>query len=95
MQVQNRGACAHIFGRQCIETHIRGGYPWSHTCPLCRVEWFPAPHGGRTEMVTAVNGALARLARLDANDEGVRRELEAVDVALVRMREILHTYRWL
>jgi len=46
-------------------------------------------------MVRAVNGALARLARLDANDEDVRRELEAVDIALVRMREILHTHRWL
>ena len=46
-------------------------------------------------MLAAVDGALTRLARFDTNDEGVRRELEAFDVALVRMREILHTHRWI
>jgi hypothetical protein len=95
VQVQNRGLCAHIFGRRCIEAHIRCGNPWSHTCPLCRAEWFPAPSGGRGLVLGEVEGALSRLARVDVQDGGVRSELEAVDRALVRIREVLRGHRWI
>jgi hypothetical protein len=95
VQVQNRGSCAHIFGRRCIEAHIRSGNPWSHTCPLCRAEWFPAPSGGRGVVLGEIEGALSRLARVNVQDEGVRSELEAVDRALVRMREVLRRRRWI
>jgi hypothetical protein len=95
LQVQNRGACRHIFGRRCIEAHIRSGNPWSHTCPLCRAEWFPAPGGGRGQVLGEVEGALTRLARIDVRDEGAMAELEAIDQALVRIRAVLYGHRWI
>ena len=98
VQVQNRGACEHVFGRRCIEAHIRGGNPWSHTCPLCRTEWFPAPSDGRGQVLGQVEVALTRLARLEAEveaDVASRREFVEVDAALRRIREILNGRRWI
>ncbi|KAF1842276.1 uncharacterized protein K460DRAFT_370259 [Cucurbitaria berberidis CBS 394.84] len=83
VQIRNRGACEHVFGRSCIESHIRRGNPWSHTCPLCRVEWFPAPNGGRRTVLNDVEIARDGLSRVDVHDEQVRGELEAV----ARVRE--------
>ncbi|KAH4041529.1 hypothetical protein HBI56_000730 [Parastagonospora nodorum] len=31
--------CRHIFGRLCIEEHVRGGEEYSTRCPSCREEW--------------------------------------------------------
>lgn len=31
--------CHHIFGRLCIEEHVRGGEEYSTRCPSCREEW--------------------------------------------------------
>jgi hypothetical protein len=62
---------------------------------LCRAEWFPAPSGGRGLVLGEVEGALSRLARVDVQDGGVRSELEAVDRALVRIREVLRGHRWI
>jgi hypothetical protein len=98
VQVQNRGTCEHVFGRRCIKAHIRGGNPWSHTCPLCRAEWFPAPSGGRGQVLGQVEVALTRLARLEAEveaDETSRRQFAEVDAALRRIREILDGRRWI
>jgi hypothetical protein len=95
VQVRNRGLCEHIFGRRCIESHIRSGTPWSHTCPLCRAEWFPAPHGGRTELLRNFEGALNGLARLEVQDDNVRSEVERVERMLGRIREILYMSRWI
>jgi hypothetical protein len=44
VQIQNKAECRHIFGRRCLEDHIRSGKPWSHKCPFCRTGWFPAPN---------------------------------------------------
>lgn len=44
VQVQNKAECEHIFGRRCLEDHLRSGNPWSHKCPSCRTEWLPAPN---------------------------------------------------
>lgn len=95
VQVRNRGTCRHIFGRRCIETHIRGGNPWSHTCPICRVEWFPSPNLGRSVVLRDVESAMIMLAGVYVDDEQVRRELEEVDRALERIREVLYGYRWI
>jgi hypothetical protein len=32
--------CEHIFGRICIEEHIRSGQSYSMRCPICREQWF-------------------------------------------------------
>jgi hypothetical protein len=32
--------CGHIFGRQCLITHLNGDGAWRNKCPLCRDIWF-------------------------------------------------------
>jgi hypothetical protein len=95
VQVHNRGECKHIFGRHCLEHHIRGGNPWSHTCPLCRTEWFPAPNARRQQMLVEVERTLNTLAALELDDEQARTELGHVEVALGRIREALYGSRWI
>ena len=95
VQIHDRGACAHIFGRRCIESHIRSGKPWSHTCPICRAQWFPAPNRARTAVLEEVESARNGLARMDLHDEVLRVEVEAVDRALERIREVLYGQRWI
>jgi hypothetical protein len=87
--------CKHIFGRRCLEQHIRGNMPWSHTCPLCRTEWFPAPSRGRTDMLGNVETALSRLASVEVRDAQVRREMDDVERAIRRIREGLYGNRWI
>ncbi|KAJ4356962.1 Ribosomal lysine N-methyltransferase 4 [Ascochyta clinopodiicola] len=89
VQIQNRGQCKHIFGRRCLEHHIRGGNPWSHTCPLCRTEWFPAPNAARRQMLGDIEWTLNHLASLDVEDVQARRELGEAEAALQRIREAL------
>jgi hypothetical protein len=36
-----------------------------------------------------------RLARIEVEDEGVRMEIDAVDAALVSIREVLSGQRWI
>lgn len=74
---------------------MRGGQPWSHTCPICRAEWFPAPNAGRREVLAATEIALDALARIDAADVEVRAEVERVEEALRRIREVLYGSRWI
>lgn len=93
IQIHDRGSCTHVFGRRCVETHIRGRDPWSHSCPMCRAEWFPAPHSGRREVLEQVERALNGLARLEG--EGMEEELRDVEMALERVREVLHGRRWI
>ena len=95
VQVENRGECAHIFGRRCLEHHIRGGKPWSHTCPLCRTEWFPAPNAGRQEMLLNIERTLTSLAAMEQIDEHTRSELGQVEMALGRIRDALYETRWI
>lgn len=98
VEIQNRGTCKHIFGRRCLEQHIRSGNPWSHTCPLCRTEWFSAPNSGRREILMDVERTLTALAALDLIDGRTgraRQELARVEVALVRIREALYESRWI
>ncbi|KAJ4984821.1 SET domain-containing protein [Stagonosporopsis vannaccii] len=87
VQIQNRSECKHIFGRRCLEQHIRGGNPWSHTCPLCRTEWFPAPNSARRDMLVEIERTLMVLAALDIVGGHARQELGQVEVALERIRE--------
>lgn len=96
VQIFNRGMCRHIFGRHCIERHIRANRPWSHVCPMCREEWFPAPNAARTELVSGLNDAVNALSRIDTQDEEVRREIEAVERGLdIIMRNLLDSQRWI
>jgi len=87
--------CTHIFGRRCLERHIRGGMPWSHTCPMCRVALFNAPSGGRREIVDLIDRALERLAGIQGVSEEVRREVEGVEEGLRRVRSLLGRDRWI
>lgn len=95
VQVRDRGLCRHILGRRCIERHIRAGHPWSHTCPLCREEWFPAPTSARAEIVGMLDNVLGVLERLEMRDEVARHELENVEQALDSIRELLYSHRWM
>jgi hypothetical protein len=95
VQIENRGECTHVFGRRCLERHIRGGNPWSHTCPLCRTEWFPAPNAGRQEILLNVERTLTTLAAMEMIDENARQELGQVEVALGRIRDALYDSRWI
>lgn len=95
VQIHNRGGCMHIFGRRCLEHHICGGNPWSHTCPLCRTEWFPAPSAGRREMLMDIERTLTALAALELVDGQARQELVQVEAALDRIREALYESRWI
>lgn len=95
VQVCDRGACRHILGRRCIERHVRAGQPWSHTCPLCREEWFPAPNSVRTVIFSTLDNVLGALERLEMGDEVARQEVENVEQALESIRELLHSQRWI
>lgn len=95
VQIQNRGECTHVFGRRCLEHHIRGRNPWSYTCPLYRTEWFPAPNAGRQEMLLNVERTLTSLAAMEQIDEHTRQELGQVEVALERVRDALYDSRWI
>ncbi|KAJ4984820.1 hypothetical protein SVAN01_09693 [Stagonosporopsis vannaccii] len=35
-----RRCCGHVFGKRCLEAHLRSSGPWKRRCPLCRVPWF-------------------------------------------------------
>lgn len=89
VQISGCGACAHVFGRHCVERHLRARQPWSRACPLCRAEWIPTPGGGRREVLEAVERALALVARMDRDVGGV----EAVEEGLERAREVLYRNR--
>ncbi|KAF1923364.1 uncharacterized protein M421DRAFT_425889 [Didymella exigua CBS 183.55] len=95
VQIDNRGECTHIFGRHCLEHHIRSGNPWSHVCPLCRTEWFPAPNAGRQDMLLNVERTLTALASIELVDEHAIQELEQVELALGRIRDSLYDSRWI
>jgi hypothetical protein len=95
VQVFNCGNCTHIFGRLCIERHIRSDQPWSHTCPLCRGEWLPPNNHPRAMAVTEMENALDVLARMDRTDEAVRVEVERVETALHVIRNLLYGPRWI
>lgn len=55
VQIQNKAGCKHIFGRRCLEDHIRGGNPWSRKCPICRTEWLPAPNAAGGDALAEVD----------------------------------------
>lgn len=95
VQIHNRSECTHTFGRHCLEHHIRGGNPWSHTCLLCRTNWFPAPNAGRQEILMEVERTLTALAAMELVDGRARQELGQVEVALGRIREALYESRWI
>ena len=62
---------------------------------MCRREWFPAPNGGRTEVLGHVERALNGLAGLEVRDQQVRREVDDVERALRRVREVMYGNRWI
>lgn len=87
--------CSHVFGRHCLEQHIRAGMPWSHTCPLCRAVWFNAPNVGRQQVLREIEDGLMRLARVEIQEPDVRMELDDVEQALERIRDVLYEQRWI
>ncbi|KAF2260396.1 hypothetical protein CC78DRAFT_571208 [Lojkania enalia] len=37
--------CSHVFGRRCLEHHLRSNGAWHNKCPICRAPWFePVDH---------------------------------------------------
>ena len=95
VQIRDRGLCEHIFGRHCIEKHIRAVEPWSHVCPLCRTAWIPPLRPTRTSAIERLEAALAGLARVGREDEELREEIEGVERGLREVRRMLDTPRWL
>lgn len=94
-QIRNVGGCKHVFGRRCLEKHMRSGGPWSHTCPLCRKEWLNAPNSGRTDALIHIERALNGLNNLEVRDAQVRREVDDVERSLWRIRDGLYGNRWI
>ena len=92
--MRRRGSCEHIFGRRCIERQVRAGQPWSHICPLCREEWFPAPITRRIEAIEQLEVAMDTLLRVERHDAEIRSELEAVERALGVIRDMMYSHRW-
>ncbi|KAF1973104.1 hypothetical protein BU23DRAFT_554636 [Bimuria novae-zelandiae CBS 107.79] len=59
MSATNQGSmkcCRHIFGRRCLEKHIKSCGPWHNKCPLCRQKWWisedPPRHSSLTQAIT-------------------------------------------
>lgn len=69
--------------------------PWSHTCPLCRAVWFNAPNVGRQQVLREIEDGLMRLARMEIQEPDVRMELDDVEQALERIRDVLYEQRWI
>lgn len=90
VQVHFSDFCEHNFGRRCIEQHIRGENPWSHSCPTCRDEWFPIPDNSQVEIEIWENldNVLERLSALDIPDQQTRAELDGVIMVLTNLRDL-------
>jgi hypothetical protein len=55
--------CRHIFGRLCIEQHVRGGRAYSTRCPICREVWI----GDGQERADSIDAHLERFEELRAS----------------------------
>jgi hypothetical protein len=98
VKIQNKAECKHSFGRRCLEDHIRGGNPWSHTCPFCRTEWLPAPNDAREDARKEVEWERVFTLLADAEQaQGLRRvgrsleELRDAREELERLFALLET----
>ncbi|KAF2260397.1 hypothetical protein CC78DRAFT_536390 [Lojkania enalia] len=94
VQIYDCGECPHIFGRLCLERHIRARQPWSHRCPICRAEWFPAPVSRRERMLGRIAAALEQHARA-VDDEEVEDALSAVVELLRDLMDELQMPGWI
>ena len=52
--------CRHVFGRYCIEMHIRVEEPWSVRCPICREDWFTVHDGNAMATVAPTSPVVPR-----------------------------------
>ncbi|KAF2110519.1 hypothetical protein BDV96DRAFT_202838 [Lophiotrema nucula] len=95
VRICNCGECKHVFGRRCLEQHIRAQQPWSHRCPLCRAEFFPAPSPRREQLLERVERLLNMIAARDANDEAEAQQLDEIYVAAESIRDELLGPRWI
>lgn len=98
VQIQDKAECTHVFGRRCLEDHLRGGNPWSRTCPFCRTVWMPAPRRAtrasfttNTDTRMELDRLFAILAERDAEEE--REEQERERSSLERLRDALDESR--
>lgn len=44
-----RRCCGHVFGKRCLQAHIKSPTPWHNKCPLCRSTWFTQPGDPMTQ----------------------------------------------
>jgi hypothetical protein len=58
--------CNHVFGRVCIEQHIRSGEEYSVRCPICREAWFNVRPMEPGEYVLDIGGHRIRRRRRNA-----------------------------
>jgi hypothetical protein len=58
--------CNHVFGRVCIEQHIRSGEEYSARCPICREAWFRLGTPEPGESVLDIGGHRVRRRRRNA-----------------------------
>jgi hypothetical protein len=61
----------------------------------CAEEWFPAPNRGRVDVLSNLESALNVLADLEVRDAQVRREVDHVERALGRIRDVMYENRWI
>jgi hypothetical protein len=55
-QVGGKRCCGHIFGRRCLERHVKGNEAWRNTCPICRAPWFVTETNGRPASTSSSSG---------------------------------------
>jgi len=47
--------CGHVFGRKCLERHVKGNEPWRSGCPICRAPWFTEEGNGISSSTAATS----------------------------------------
>ncbi|KAF2727407.1 hypothetical protein EJ04DRAFT_451398, partial [Polyplosphaeria fusca] len=52
--------CGHVFGRRCLEHHLKSNRAWSNTCPLCRAKWYEPAQARDTDPSVAADPWIAR-----------------------------------
>ncbi|KAF2727408.1 hypothetical protein EJ04DRAFT_138017 [Polyplosphaeria fusca] len=77
VQICNVGACRHIFGRLCMQSHIESLIEKGSSCPFCREEWLSA----QAQPAASVSDDVRERIELERMVRGAGGDVEPVDAA--------------